>query len=53
MIGKSPIKSQRDMFRPLLEDFIDMRHDLVLLGNKIDWGYFEREFSPYYTKLHS
>lgn len=49
MIGKSPIKSQRDFFRPLLEDFIDMRHELVLLGNKIDWNYFEKEFSPYYS----
>lgn len=49
MIGKSPIKSQRDLFLPLLEDFIDMRHELVLLGNKIDWGYFEREFSQYYS----
>ena len=49
MIGKSPIKSQHDMFRPLMEDFIDMRHELVLLGNKIDWSYFENEFAPYYS----
>lgn len=49
MIGKSPIKSQREMFRLLLEDFIDMRHELVLLGNKIDWSYFEKEFAPYYS----
>lgn len=33
------------MFRLLLEDFIDMRHELVLLGNKIDWNYFEKEFA--------
>jgi IS5 family transposase len=38
MIGKLPPKSQRDLFRPLLEDFIDMRHELVLLSNKIDWS---------------
>ena len=50
MIGKSPIKSQRDLFRPLLEDFIDMRHELVLLGNKIDWSYFEKEFAQYYSE---
>jgi IS5 family transposase len=49
MLGKSPIKSQRDMFRPMLEEFIDMRHELVLLGNKIDWKYFENEFAPYYS----
>lgn len=49
MIGKSPIKSQRDLFRPLLEDFIDMQHELVLLGNKIDWNYIKKEFAPYYS----
>jgi len=41
MIGKSPLKSQRDLFRPLLEDFIDMQHELVFLGNKIDWSYIK------------
>lgn len=50
MIGKTPIKSQRDLFRPMLEGFIDMRHELVLLGNKIDWSYFEKEFAPYYSE---
>lgn len=50
MIGKSPQKSQRDLFRPMLEDFIDMHHELVLLGNKIDWSYFEKEFTPYYSE---
>ncbi len=25
MIGKSPIKSQRDLFRPMLEEFIDIQ----------------------------
>jgi len=49
MIGKSQIKNQREMFRLLLEDFIDMRHELVLLGNEIDWSYFEKEFAPYYS----
>jgi transposase, IS5 family len=49
MIGKSPLKSQRDMFRPMLDDFIDMKHELVLLANKIDWDYFEKEFTPYYS----
>lgn len=49
MLGKSPVKSQKDLFRPMLEEFIDMRHELVLLGNRIDWNYFEKEFSPYYS----
>ena len=49
MLGKSEIKSQRELFRPMLEDFIDMRHELVLLGEKIDWSYFENEFAPFYS----
>ena len=49
MIGKSPDRHQRELFRPLLTDFIDMTDDLVLLGQKIDWSYFEKEFAPLYS----
>ena len=49
MIGKSPVQNQRDLFNPLLIDFIDMSHELVLLAKKIDWGYFEKTFSKYYS----
>ena len=49
MIGKSPRKDGRDLFRPMLEDFIDMNHELVLLANKIDWSYFEKELGIYYS----
>jgi len=38
------------MFRPILDDFIDMDHELVLLANKIDWAYFEKEFAPCYSE---
>ena len=48
MIGNSPKKEQRDLFRPLLEDFINMNHELVLLADKIDWSYFEKELGIYY-----
>jgi IS5 family transposase len=49
MIGKTPVQNQRDMFNPLLTDFIDMNHELVLLAKKIDWSYFEKEFSKHYS----
>jgi IS5 family transposase len=39
------------MFSPLLCDFIDMGHELVLLSNRIDWGYFEKEFGQYYSNV--
>jgi len=51
MLGKTPIRNQRDMFKPLLVDFIDKTHELVLLSEKIDWKYFEKEFSEYYSNV--
>ena len=49
MVGETDKKKQRDLFRPMLIDFIDNRHELVLLADKIDWDYFEKEFSPFYS----
>ena len=51
MIGKSPNQNQRELFRPLLSDFIDMNHELVLLSQKIDWKYFENEFASLYSNV--
>jgi transposase, IS5 family len=49
MTGKSDNQDQRDIFLPLLKDFINLNHELVLLADKLDWQYFEREFSPLYS----
>lgn len=49
MIGKSPDQKQREIFRPLLTEFIDMNHELVLLSHQINWKYFEKEFSEFYS----
>jgi len=43
MIGKIPTQNQKDMFKPLLIDFINLEHELILLSNKIDWHYFEKK----------
>jgi IS5 family transposase len=51
MLGKKKDQPQSDLFLPLLSDFINMNHELVLLAQKIDWQYFEREFSPLYSKV--
>ena len=48
-MGKNPEKLP-ELFRPMLVDFIDDKHELVLLSEKIDWDYFEKEFSPLYSK---
>ena len=50
MLGKNPEKKP-ELFRPMLVDFIDNEHELVLLSEKIDWNYFEKEFSPLYSKV--
>jgi len=49
MLGKSSNQSQKDLFSPLLVEFIDKGHELVLLGNKIDWKALEQEFAPFYS----
>jgi transposase, IS5 family len=49
MTGKSPNQNQKNLFLPLLKEFIDMNHGLVLLAHKIDWKHFEKSFSHYYS----
>jgi len=51
MKGTLPDQTQRDLFRPLLRDMIDPKHELALLADRIDWEYFEREFSPLYAAV--
>ena len=48
MLGKVSEITQHDMFSPLLKDFIDPSHELVLLADTIDWQYFEEEFKQFY-----
>jgi IS5 family transposase len=50
MLGKLPENKQRDMFRPMLRDFIDSRHQLVQLADHINWQYFEEEFRGLYSE---
>lgn len=49
MLGKSPNQNQGNLFSPLLKDFIDMNHELVLLAEKIDWKHFEDSFASLYS----
>ena len=49
MISKSPNQNQKNLFQPLLKEFIDMTHELVLLLEKFDWKYFENEFGTLYS----
>ena len=51
MIDKSPDQNQRELFRPLLSDFIDMNHELILLAKEIDWLSIETGLFVYYFKV--
>jgi transposase, IS5 family len=51
MKGIAINQSQKDLFRPLLRDFLDPKQELFLLAEAIDWQYFEQYFSPYYSKV--
>ena len=51
MRGESTGTIQGDLFRPMLVDFIDLHHELILLCGKIDWEYFDTEFDPFYSPL--
>jgi transposase, IS5 family len=49
MLGKSPVQGQKDLFRPLLLDFIDHNHELMLLSEKIQWKELEKDFSVLFS----
>jgi IS5 family transposase len=38
-----------DLFKIRLDLFIDMKHELVILAEKIAWSFFEEKFGPYYV----
>ncbi|RLJ22906.1 hypothetical protein CLU97_4748 [Chryseobacterium sp. 7] len=42
MLGKNPEKLP-ELFRPMLVDFIDEKHELVLLSEKIDCNLMEAD----------
>jgi hypothetical protein len=48
MIKKTPSATSRDLFRSLLSDLINPKHELALLADKIDWSYYENEFKGFY-----
>lgn len=40
---------QTDLFRPRLDQFIDLKHPLVKLRARIDWAHMEEVFGSAYT----
>ena len=51
MKGILPDQNQRELFRPLLCELLNPKHELKLPADRIDWEYFEKEFSPLYAAV--
>jgi IS5 family transposase len=50
MRPKKPTKmGEGDLFRARLEQIINMKHELVQLAVKIDWGWIDEEIAPLYS----
>lgn len=49
MKGNSPNQNQKNLFHPLLKEFINPNHPLVTLANKVPWIELEKEFSSLYS----
>lgn len=51
MVGIMADSTQHNFFRPLLLDFINPNHGLVLLAEKMDWKAIEDEFRGLYSEV--
>ncbi len=49
MKGKLPNQNQRNLFRPILKDIINPKHEVAILSDRINWQDFEDSFSPLYS----
>ena len=43
-MSKPRDERQKDLFRPALDQIIDMGHPLVRLAQEIDWSFLEQRF---------
>ena len=49
MKGKLPSQNQRNLFRPILKEIVNPRHELIILAYRIDWQMFEKDFNSLYS----
>lgn len=50
MRAKNSTTSQLNFLAPTLKEQLNPHHPLYLLAHKIDWDYFEKEFSNFYAE---
>lgn len=53
MKGNSANQNQKNLFKPLLNEFINLNRPLVVLAEKIPWKEIEQEFSSLYSHTGS
>ena len=46
---KPEATGEGDLFRARLDQIINLKHELVQLGGKIDWNWIDREIAPLYS----
>jgi IS5 family transposase len=46
---KPETTGEGDLFRARLDQIINLKHELVQLGGKIDWDWIDREIAPLYS----
>ena len=49
MLKKQIKIPQDDLYKAKLEFIIDLKHTLILLSEKIDWSFFDKDFEEYYV----
>ena len=47
---KHKTTGSNDLFRARLDQIINMKHELVLLADKIDWDWIDGEVAPLYSE---
>ncbi len=51
MKGNLPNQGQKNMFRPVLLEIINPRHELAILAHQINWDTFEKSFAKLYSHI--
>jgi IS5 family transposase len=51
MKGTLHAQDRRELFRLMLRDMTDPKHELMLLADRVDWDYFEKEFDHLYADV--
>jgi hypothetical protein len=46
---KHETTGEADLFRPRLDQIIDMKHELVQLAGRLDWDWLDGEIAPLYS----